>query len=743
MGVIQPAPLIEPIELANEPEFDLGILRVRPAERAVFLNGDRRDLQPRVMQVLVALARTRPSVVSRDKLVEQCWDGRIVGDDALNRCILALRHLSEEFTPKPFAIETVPRIGHRLVENGGKQESATTKPKSRSWRITALAAILILVAVTGLFSWQQRRAHVVGAEPASIAVLPFRNIGSGESYFAQGVGEEILAQLAREPQFRIAGGRSSAELGSDPDIREVARRLNVNYILEGSVRRQADQVRVNADLVRASDGIRLWSDSYDGKLDDIFAIQQRIGGAIAGALRRKLIRAPILSGPLVTNGEAYNLYLTARGLIRTRNMDVFSTSSNLLRESIKLDPNYAPAWASLAESFSLEKFPDGTEGLIAALPKAEGYARHALKLAPDLADGHRVLASLLPYGSPEALSHFRRAAELDPDSAEALIGLGSGLGAAGQFDAEIQAYKIARETDPVWFRTTGQLAIRLAETGHRAEAEAIGNSGFADNPSNLHIILGRIAWIFGDFSEAARHWSITARANSPRWSRRARMGVADVRMIVGIDPTPAGYKPSFLTVHQRSDVQVGAPPTSSAWQLHNRSAAAADVYRDDNHMAAKLMLKAGRARELAAMYNSPAGLLSLQPNEPVRADQLHEAAIVALSLRQAGQSAEADTLLAKASSTISAIYRQETIPFVLDADVAAIFAVQGRRDQALSMLERATRRGWTDSGNTDLPNIAEEPAYSAIRGEPRFERIRASLAAHLARERAETIKLRI
>ena len=745
MGVIQPASLIEPIELASEAEFDLGGLRVKPAERAVLRNGDRRELQPRVMQVLVALAQARPAVVSRDKLIEQCWDGRIVGDDALNRCILALRHLSQDFSPSPFEIETVPRIGHRLVENGGNHESAMKGSPAPSRRIAAgLAAILILVAIAGLFIWQhQRAAKMAGAEPASIAVLPFRNLGTGESYFAQGIGEEILAQLAREPQFRVAGGRSSGQLESDTDIRDVARRLNVEYVLEGSVRRQADEVRVNADLVRASDGIRLWSDTYDGKLDDIFLIQQRIGGAIAEALRRKLVRRPTLSGPLVTNGEAYSLYLTARGLIRTRNMDVFVTSSNLLREAIKLDPNYAPAWASLAESLSLENFSDGTEGLIAALPKANGYARHALELAPDLSDGHRVLALLLPYGSPEALSHFRRAVELDPDSAEALIGLGSALAAAGEFDAEMRAYRQARETDPVWFRTTGQLAIRLAETGHRAEAEAIGNSGFADNPSNLHIILGRIAWILGDFSEAAKHWSITAHANSPRWSPRARMGVADVRIIVGIDPTPPRYKPAFLTVHQRSDVQVGAPPTPSAWQMHNRNTAAADVYRDDNHMAAKLMLKAGRAGELAAMYDSPVGLLSIGPNKPLRVDQLHEAAVVALALRQAGRSAEADRLLTRADSMISAVYRQDTIPFMLDADVAAIRAVQGKDDQALSMLERAMRRGWTDSGNTDLPNIADEPAFVSLRGQQRFDGLRSRLAAHLARERAETIRLHI
>src|SRR5439155_21958364 len=124
---------------------------------------------------------------------------------------------------------------------------------------------------------------------------------------------------------------------------------------------QGDRVRVNADLMRAKDGTRLWSDSYDGKLDDIFAIQRRIGGAIAGALKHKLIRAPALSGPLVTNGEAYNLYLTARGLIRTRNKHVTATAANLLRDAINIDPGYAPAWASLAEAALLEDPSDSDD----------------------------------------------------------------------------------------------------------------------------------------------------------------------------------------------------------------------------------------------------------------------------------------------------------------------------------------------------------------------------------------------
>jgi TolB-like protein/DNA-binding winged helix-turn-helix (wHTH) protein len=727
------------IKLAERPDFDLGGLRVSPARREVRMDEDRRELEPKVAQVLVALASAQAEVVSRDQLIEQCWDGRIVGDDALNRCIVALRHLAKQFTPEPFAIETVPRVGYCLVER-------PTEARGSGWGRNANIAVVMLLAlllVGGGLALGWSRLSPADPTPASIAVLPFRNLSAGDPYFAEGIGEEILGQLAREPQFRIAGRSSSSGLQSDADFRDLARRLKVDYVLEGSVRRQRDQVRVSADLVRVSDGIELWSDSYDGKLDDIFDIQQRIGRAIASALERKLVRTPELAGPLVTTGDAYNLYLTARGLIRTRKKDVFVTASNLLRDAINLDPNYAPAWSSLAESTSLEDTSDGSVGLIAATQKAVGYVRHALQLAPDLADGHRVLASLLPYGSPEALSHYRRAVELDPNNAEALIGLGSALEAAGEFDGEMGMYQRARVADPAWFRTTGQLAIRLAETGQRAEAEAIGISGFANDQGNRHVVLGRIAWIFGDYSEAARHWSIAARANSPRWSARAQLSLADAKAAVGLGTARAGSKIFLPFTRQRAELRTDGPPSPSSWKMHNRSVTAADVYRDENDLAAKLMLNARRGQELTATYNSPVGLLSLRPNEQVRADQLHEVAVVALALRQAGRPAEANRLLSEAASTIAGIYRQKTIPFALDADVAAICAVEGRSDQALSMLERAMRRGWTHGNDTDLPDIADEPAFSSLRGLPRFERIKADLAAHLARERSETEELHI
>src|SRR3954452_16947067 len=108
------------INLAETSDFDLGGLRVSPARRQVCMSGDCHELEPKVAQVLIALASVSPAVVSRDKLIEQCWAGRIVGDDALNRCIVALRHLAKEYSPHPFTIETVPRVGYLLVAGNGK-----------------------------------------------------------------------------------------------------------------------------------------------------------------------------------------------------------------------------------------------------------------------------------------------------------------------------------------------------------------------------------------------------------------------------------------------------------------------------------------------------------------------------------------------------------------------------------------------------------------------------------------------
>lgn len=735
---IWPPPALKRIDLAEEPEFGLGDMRVLPSERVVVMNGDRRELQPRVMQVLVALARARPGVVSRDKLVELCWEGRIVGDDALNRCILALRHLAQDLTPPPFSIETVPRVGHRLVENGAGAEPEPLPAKSKGWRISALAAVLLVVLATGFFIWQQRMA---AAEPASIAVLPFRNLSNGDPYFAEGVGEEILNQLAREPAFRVVGRASVAQFNARSDPREVGRKLGVDYILEGSVRSDAGRVRINASLVQARDGVRLWTETYDRKLEDILGIQASIGQAVASELSRRLVHSPL--GRAI-NGEAYALYLNARGLLRSANPQSGGEAVALLEQAVRVDPGYAPAWASLAEALLLDGRTKGPDGLIAVLPRAHNAARRALQLDPRLANAHAVLAGVLGTETRDAVAHLRRAAELDPHSAEGQMAGALASEISGEYEAAIEGHRRAQTLDPLSPMPIRSLIGVTTIMGDRSRAEEIARQGFPADPLTQQFALARIAWFSGDLSDAAARWAMLARQTGTRWASGSRLSLEDTLYALKLASTPPSRPPLPGVGSARfgppARIWMKDPPTPAEWLKRNRSEAATLVYYDENIVAAKLMLNAGRVGELVATYDSPFGLLGTRRGWPLGPCQLDEAALVALALRKAGRAAEADAILREADAVIRKLYRKGRVPIWLESDAAGIWAVQGKVQPAVEALDRALRRGSVHAGRMDLRSLAEEPAFRSVAGDPRFKAVLARYEGYLAKERQETAR---
>ena len=723
------------IDLAATPGFEIGGLQVRPGERAVEVSGDRRELQPRVMQVLVALAQARPNVVSRDTLIERCWDGRVVGDDALNRCILALRHLAQEFTPVPFVIETVPRIGHRLVEQRVEPAPIVAAPQTKPWRRLAVVAAIVLAALIGLFAWQQRGQ----SGPVSLVVLPFRTLANADPAFAEGSAETLRSQLSGQPDFRVAGSASSAQFRRGSDAPEAARLLGVDYAVIGSVAADRGRVRLDAALVRATDGRRVWSDSFEGGSNETFSIQRRLGEGIARALGHKFAETSRSTAPAAGNGEAYTLYLTARGLLRTRNRRVGHTASDLLRQAIALDPGFAPAWASLAEAVQLDGAAGSYEGLVAAIPMAQGYARHAIELQPDLADGHRLLGQLLPHGSAETEAHARRAVELDANSADNWLVLGLSHEDVGEFDRALADFRRAAELDPP--SAAPRYAFAVAETGNRRAAESIIRKAFEQDEFSRSMALGRIAIRSGDFSEAVRLWSGVVQAHSPRWSLLARELINQARFALALPLQEYKPTPPPFYAFRRWRVMMESPPPAAVWRTRNRNANAAGVYREENLVAAKLMLNTGRTRELADLFGSPVGLLGMKPGEAMRIDQLGEAPIVAVVLRASDRSGEADQVLRKADAAIRAVLRRGNVPFWFEADAAAVWAVQGRHAAALDLLDRAVGRGWTHAGGTDLRRLVDEPAFRALRDEPRFQAVLAKIDALNAREREETLRV--
>jgi adenylate cyclase len=245
-----------PVDLAHEPAFRLAAVNVRPATREV-LGGDglREVLEPRVMQVLVALARRRGEVVSRDELIHACWRGRIVGDDAVSRCISALRRLAAAFGG--MAIETIARVGYRLDELVADVE--------------ALAAPHVLEAL--------------------VAVLPFEALSDDAemAHFCDGVSEEILQALAHGTALRVIGRAASFEFrGARKVVRHVVEQLHATHVLDGSVRRNGARVRVCAHLIECEGQTTLWSERFDRELADVFALQDAIAEAVAAGLRQAL-----------------------------------------------------------------------------------------------------------------------------------------------------------------------------------------------------------------------------------------------------------------------------------------------------------------------------------------------------------------------------------------------------------------------------------------------------------------------
>ena len=711
-------------------------MRVIPAERAVEFDGARRDVQPRVMKVLVALAEERAHVVSRDRLIERAWDGQIVGDDALNRCILALRHLAQEFDPPPFTIETVPRVGHRLIEAEAGAVGRSATPVGAFRRRLATALAVLLVAIVGVFAWQSNSS---ADAPASIAVLPFRNLSAGEPFFAQGLGEEVLGQLAREPAFRVAGRNAAVPPSEEGDLGKLGRSLGVEYVLDGSVRSEGGRVRVNTSLIQSSDGARLWSQTYDRTLNDVLAIQVAIGEDVAGHLKRALVDKP--TPRPAADGQAYALYLNARGLLRSGNPQGGAEAVKTLEEVVRLDPGFASGWSSLADARIFLARTKGDEAIIAALPRARDEARRALELDPDLAQAHGVLATLVGTDTTQGMAHLRRAAALDRRSSEGFMWLAEAHHTAGRYAQALATYHRATKVDPTWQRPLIGITDLTAAMGDRPGAEAAVRKSFSEDPLMVRFALARTAWAFGDFSEAARHWKAVA-GSEARWASPAKLSLEDLEYILVISKKPPSRKPRLGLSHARIGPRLWpeALPSAAEWKMRNRSEAAEIVYHERNAMAAKLMLNAGRSAELVKTYDGPLGLLEVRSGKRLDQCRTRDAPIIALALRAQGRGREAAALLRAAEANVRYAYGQGTVPVWFEVDAAGVWATSGKAPLALDALERAVRRGWISAGPTDLPRIEDEPAFASLRGMPRFEAIRARLEARMARERRETLR---
>ena len=565
------------MSLTEKEMYQFGPFSLDPAERVISRDGTPFPLTPKVFDTLVCLVRHRGRLLTKDELLKEIWPDTFVEEVNLAVNISTLRKAFGEGPQDGRYIATVPGRGYRFVAqvqkipsaNGNKQISLTaegstlgsradskplehavepvtqestgagcfgfTRDAAKSNRIFNLAvsvgiALSLAAAICTYLLLEQRKKNTSAVAP-SLAVLPFTDLSAAkdQEYFSDGLAEELIDYLAKIPGMRVVARSSSFQFkGKSEDLRTVARKLGVTNILEGSVQREGDRVRIMAELVKADDEFQLWSETYDREIGDIFSVQDEIARAVAGALQVKLLNAKGLapsSNFRNTNPKAYEAYLRA-GYFNSRGRGKTDLDSALayVEQAIKLDPRYAPAWE--LRSYILDTMAD--VGLIepaVGFRSAREDAERAIALDSNRAAGYLALAWVQmnrDWNWEGAELSVNKAAELEPGSAAVLRFRSFLCHSLGHLNEAIEFHRQALELDPLLAGSHSYMAFLLYSAGRYDEGEAEVQAALELNPQKTYdhftrgeILLGRrrpLEALTEMEQEPAEIWRLTGEA---------------------------------------------------------------------------------------------------------------------------------------------------------------------------------------------------------------------------------------
>ncbi len=441
-------------------------------------NGSVVRLQPQPFKVLAFLASHPGQTVTRIELQQAVWEGETFVDfeHGLNFCIKQIRSALGDDAQSPRLVETLPRRGYRFiaaVENlsassasepivvGNEIEKAVDparplSPRLSARRIIFSVAIAAAIGMGGYLACRSSRSVAAPASRVMVAVLPFENLSADaeQDYFSDGMTEEMIARLGRlRPQSLGVIARPSAMTykGVNKDITRIGRELGVDFVVEGSVRREQDRIRIAAQLIQVSDQTHLWSESYDRSTADALKVQSEVADQIAHALALRLLTEKAMDRSHTTSAEALDAYLRGRYLWNKGGVESVRRSVEYFSQAIEKDPGCAAAFAGLADSYRLL-------GMYYAIPPAEAYpkaseaALRAIKLDPTDADAYVSLGSIkfrYEWEWEEAERDFRRALEINPSLGMAHHDYAWFLVAMARFDEGIEQMRIAQRLDPL------------------------------------------------------------------------------------------------------------------------------------------------------------------------------------------------------------------------------------------------------------------------------------------------------
>lgn len=521
-------------------------LRVDVTDERAWLGEEPLPLSQKPFLLLVTLMRSPQLLLTKDALIEVVWEGRAVSDAVLTTAIKELRQALGDSAKSSEFVGTVHAKGYRFLQpvkevtsdvspgladlgstpiaqaSGSESNSPTPAKTPRLGAMTnqpinifiGVAALIAVVFVWVAMSNRAGRDNTAPIEPTSIAVLAFEDLSmdGDQSYFSDGVSEEILNSLVKLDNLYVAGRTSSFSFrGQQTDIQSIGAALNVAHVLEGSVRTNGNRVRITAQLIEVENGYHLWSEVYERETDDIFAIQDEIARSVAEELKvilvgtddDRLIQAP------TTDQEAYRLYLQANALLARRVGNNIPRAIELYQDALIRDPAFARAWSALASAYAIQPDYDYDIDLERAADEARGAAEKAIALDPNLAEPYAVLG-LIEFDHRNyvaARKAFERASELDPNDINVMFWHATLLRSVGDMTAAARISEQAMRADPIsplgyvskatFAFATGDLetATRLAErardlghpTGNYILAKIAERTGDAVRAQALHL----------------------------------------------------------------------------------------------------------------------------------------------------------------------------------------------------------------------------------------------------------------
>jgi TolB-like protein/DNA-binding winged helix-turn-helix (wHTH) protein len=589
--------------------LQIGEWVVDPAIDTIARGSEVSKLEPRMMRLLMCLAESPGAVVSVDRLLTEVWSGVIVGPASVYQSVSQLRKLLGDTGPDATYIATVARKGYRLVApvkpaedirlgvpvvappsppDGAAVSAAKTKRRLKLYAAVAAAgAILVGIAWAPVYS-----LLTAAPSPPSIAVLPFVDMtaAKADQPFCDGLTEELSSWLAQLPTLRVVS-RTSAFAFRDKsvDVKTIGKQLGATHVLEGSMRRSGNNMRVTVQLIDTRDGYHLWSGSYDAAVTDVVKVQEDIARSIAANLEIRLTQVTTqrFAARSSNNAQAYQLYLLARHYHQLLTRDGNDRAIELSKQAIAADPDFALAYVALASAYLNQRYFQG-RSIAEIAADAEPLLSKAVSISPALSDIYVVRGAVRTElrRPADALRDLQRAIQLDPNSREALGELGYYYLTAVHPREALQYYTSAASLDPLDYELHAQRCLALQDLAQFDAAKLACERARALSPE--------AAWSYSVSSELA---SAQGRIDEAlRWNSRALSLSSNVAELYA----------------KRSDLLLTLGMSTAARAVYNQAMAAA---RTDNDTGLAL-LQSG-FRSALASGGLPALRMQISAIEPL------------------------------------------------------------------------------------------------------------------------------